>query len=575
MEIETPARNAGTFTHIKRKGRHILQLETVLMTIYYPSAFGSGAGKAPSGERSWSRETWLSRPRLQTAYGYGKVAGIGPLAVPFFVASSLFTKLPAYRNAPLAYHWPPEQNMITGGPSVKNSAGVPLSDGSTLPKFPLMMFSHGLGGSRTMYSAICGEIASYGFVVCSIEHRDGSSPRTIINHPKDKDKMAMQQTAIHAELDHSKLEEKRGYDAIDYLHSKNNHNDTLPQNSKGVDHELRNGQIDLRTAEIEEAYHVVCEIASGNGARIEEENLRQKGFKGSSSRGLRGIHWDEWKDRVHVQDVTMTGHSFGAATTVQVLRERERFPWVTQALIYDIWAAGVKVDKEPVDSDGDAQASPDTNDKPIPPVSPIEIPALAINSEAFTYWPYNFDFITNLIADCTRPSWHLTIRGTVHINQSDFPLLYPRLTSWLMKMTIHPLRALDVTVDASLEFLKLILPPDHAALIGRALQPPGLLDLERLDPAALTDDQLHRPATRWIAARLDLPHEMRFRTMRLFGKVKNRMILKHRRRGRTRGRILQCDELKEEVWMHCKPPEDKIREWKAQQEAEIRERGFN
>lgn len=42
-------------------------------------------------------------------------------------------------------------------------------------QFPVMVFSHGLGGMRTTYSYICADIASHGWVVAAIEHRDGSA----------------------------------------------------------------------------------------------------------------------------------------------------------------------------------------------------------------------------------------------------------------------------------------------------------------------------------------------------------------------------------------------------------------
>lgn len=52
------------------------------------------------------------------------------------------------------------------------------SEGSTegvirgeTPPFPVIVFSHGLGGMRTTYSGICCDLASHGYVVAAVEHR--------------------------------------------------------------------------------------------------------------------------------------------------------------------------------------------------------------------------------------------------------------------------------------------------------------------------------------------------------------------------------------------------------------------
>jgi len=113
--------------------------------------------------------------------------------------------------------------------------------------------------------------------------------------------------------------------------------DTSPNNDKGVDQELRGGQLDLRLAEIEEAYKVMNIINSGRGEEIVAKNMRQKGYKASSTHGLEGIDWSSWKDRVDTEYVVAAGHSFGAATVVDMLRHPERFKWVAQGIIYDIW----------------------------------------------------------------------------------------------------------------------------------------------------------------------------------------------------------------------------------------------
>lgn len=38
-------------------------------------------------------------------------------------------------------------------------------------KCPLLLFSHGLFGTRTCYSTICTHLASHGYIVAAIEHR--------------------------------------------------------------------------------------------------------------------------------------------------------------------------------------------------------------------------------------------------------------------------------------------------------------------------------------------------------------------------------------------------------------------
>lgn len=65
--------------------------------------------------------------------------------------SKFDAKIPVYRNAPL------------------------LSPGNE-KQWPLVLFSHGLGGSRTAYSQLCTEMAAAGKVVLAIEHRDGTAP---------------------------------------------------------------------------------------------------------------------------------------------------------------------------------------------------------------------------------------------------------------------------------------------------------------------------------------------------------------------------------------------------------------
>ncbi|KAF2813123.1 uncharacterized protein BDZ99DRAFT_438015 [Mytilinidion resinicola] len=535
MELEIPARHPQTFSHIKRHGHHILRLETVLITIYYPSAFGSGAGKDPSGNRKWSRQTWLPRPRIRTAQGYGKFASVGDIAVPFFAATTMFTKIPAFRNSRPATHWPPPDNFRSrhGPEKVKNREGPPPEGKGDEPTFPLMFFSHGLGGTRTMYSSLCGEFASYGFVVCAVEHRDGSGPRTFVNHAKEG-KGSLDDLEQNGHIDHCERQRKKGYDKVDYIFPKGNRWDTSPLNEKGPDKELRDAQTQLRLAELEEAYHILCQIRNGKGEDVARKNLRRKGYVGSSSRGLEGVDWDAWKGRFHTERCTVAGHSFGAATTIEVLRHADRFKHVEQGIIYDIWGAAINPPEED-------------------PCHRIHTPLLGINSEAFMYWPSNFSAVSSLIKesrDHGSPAWLTTVRGTVHVSQSDFSILYPATCSMLLKATANPKRALDLNISASLEFLKAVMGEQGGgkAILERCMLDEGLLRTEVTEE--LPEER--RPDDKWVAARLKIPHEFRTRLGAKFVRKERR------RRGKGSG------EVGDEIWMHVRTEKEEFEKWREQ-----------
>ncbi len=57
-------------------------------------------------------------------------------------------------------------------------------DQSTDPmKFPVIVFSHGLHSYRTLYSGICCDLASHGYIVAAIEHKDRSACLTLNRIP--------------------------------------------------------------------------------------------------------------------------------------------------------------------------------------------------------------------------------------------------------------------------------------------------------------------------------------------------------------------------------------------------------
>lgn len=274
-----------------------------------------------------------------------------------------------------------------------------------------------MGGSRTAYSSVCGEFASYGFIVCAVDHRDGSGARTLVNHTAEG-LGSRQEREVAGRLEHKLGAEKHMYDVVDFISPQNDPNDTSPGHQ--IDTELRLAQIEMRLAELEEAYSALETICAGEGKYLAEKNLRLKGAISASAQGLEGIEWTSWKDRFHLADVTMVGHSFGTATTVEVLRHQERFQWVSQGITCDIWSLALTAFQ-------------------LDPGHRIRVPLLGINSEAFMYWPDNFK-VAKAICEETRENgsqcWLMTIRGTVHISQSDFCILYPRKLTRAFKIAV-------------------------------------------------------------------------------------------------------------------------------------------
>lgn len=228
------------------------------------------------------------------------------------------------------------------------------------------------------------------------------------------------------------------------------------------------------------------------------------------------VSGEAWKGRFHIDQVTAMGHSFGAATTVGILREKSgegRFAYCAQGVIYDPWAAAIR--SEP----GSVQSKLDSSDKASAerPRSKVPIlrPTLCINSEAFAYWSSNFALVRQLISSAiseSAASWLLTIRGTVHLSQSDFAILYPRLCSMLLKMTAEPRRALDINVDATLEFLCRTLSKERTVHVRRVIgKGERILDMRPLEREDVEEADLHQPKDKWIAARLQIPHEAYWR----------------------------------------------------------------
>ena len=553
MDIEVPARQPRPVSTLKRDGKPVLRLDTVLMAVYYPADLRKGF-KAPDGSHVLHRVDWMPRPRMATGKGYAKMANLPELPVTAYLAcTTLFTKLPAFRNAELSCHWP-QDILRDQGPTGQRARHEEQEGRPSRPQFPVIIFSHGLGGSRLCYSGVCGELASFGFVVVAVEHRDGSCARTYVSLQNNEAAAEVESSTavLHTAEDEDTTAKERKkvsrrrrknlnpYYVVDYIRPQDNAQDTSPHNPRGVDVKLRSAQIDLRLAEIKEAYHVMSLINSGKGEEVAAMNMRKKGNVASSSVGLNGVLWDQWNDRLFMNNVTIMGHSFGGATTVQVCRD-DALTWIGQGVVLDAWGEGIP---EPGEH----------------PKEKLSKPIIAICSEAFMHWRANFDRVVafcNEAQDSGSLCWMLTLVGSTHLSMSDFAVLYPHWLSLIMKNMVHPVRAFYLAIATSLEFLNLTLPPEqtkYSMWIDERL-------LKSVEAPPLPDEPLrpdHAPDDKWVALRLKIPNEYPTRFRLWWHKQWRRATCSTTEDDDDLANLQDYGEA-EEVWTHLSPTPEQLK----------------
>jgi platelet-activating factor acetylhydrolase len=64
--------------------------------------------------------------------------------------------------------------------NVEGRTGLRIKTG--MGKLPMVVFTHGMAGMSQSYSHYLGSIASHGYLVAAVEHRDGSGPGTIVHY---------------------------------------------------------------------------------------------------------------------------------------------------------------------------------------------------------------------------------------------------------------------------------------------------------------------------------------------------------------------------------------------------------
>ncbi|KAI8488447.1 Platelet-activating factor acetylhydrolase, partial [Branchiostoma belcheri] len=181
-------------------------------------------------------------------------------------------------------------------PKVPAILNAPLLKQESPSKFPVIVFSHGMGGQRTTYTVVCLEMASRGYLVASIEHRDGSASATNVIRQEDDGKTS----------------------TVEWV-------PMIPK-PEGDEFPVRNKQVHQRADEMGHMLDLLVSIDQGSNIN----NLCNT-----------GMDLSQFKGKLDLDRVAAMGHSFGGATSLVSLYKDTRLKC---AVVLDGWM--LPVDRE-------------------------------------------------------------------------------------------------------------------------------------------------------------------------------------------------------------------------------------
>ncbi|KAH6604411.1 hypothetical protein Trco_007857 [Trichoderma cornu-damae] len=386
IDVEIPLERPRLISDavFRSNGEPAFEHKTTLFTVYYPVDKGARERKP--------RHDWVARPIRLTAAGYAKFARVDSFIVrPIFtfalwaVAGGI--TIPAKVDAPLL------------GTTATVKTGAEAADGDA-ERFPVMVFSHGDASSRTDYTNFVGELASRGYVVAAVEHRDGSCPGSLVRVGGQEDR----------ELLHFKEAELLSDPPMDAERYKQQ-------------------QLAFRDSEILETISILRAVNSGQGEDIFGRNSRSE-----------GSHLPSWAGRLDFGNLTIGGHSFGATGALRALRRAPS----------DVNPAVGGVILDPGKSSGPLNAV-------------VDVPLLIVHSDSWSKQPSafygrpHFDTVRDLALGVLQrtpslSSWFLTSLGTSHPSVSDAPLIEPLLLGWATGATLNAKEALKEYVRVTDDF---------------------------------------------------------------------------------------------------------------------------
>ena len=390
----------------------------MLFTLYYPATDDAVSTKA--------NHLWVPKPMALHAEGYARFAHINNAITNSIFTFGLWmlagsTQIPALVDVPIY----PDQANRYHDDSPGHQPNPALNS-----RFPVIVFSHGMASTGMSYTQYCGELASRGYIVAAIEHRDGSGPGSTVMTADGE------RNVYH--INPANLNREGGID--------------MPG--------LKKEQLAFRLAEVEETIRVLRKVDAGNGDVVFTTNQRGEGADLKS-----------WKGRLQMDSVTIAGHSYGATLALQALKNA---PSPNLPL-----TAGIALDP--------GKSSGPLNDD-------ISVPLLIIHSQSWSsvhsvfFDRPHFDVvreIAELVNHRGHSAWFMTSLGTTHPSVTDAPLIEPFLLSWSTGSTIDVKEGVQEYVKVTDEFERFLKDGERRVILGegemsKTFEKEGMLEkLER------------------------------------------------------------------------------------------------
>ncbi|KAI7530827.1 PAF acetylhydrolase [Hortaea werneckii] len=371
----------------KDSGKPAFEMQTVFFSLYYPAVKDYVSSKP--------HHLWIPKPIALHGEGYARFAHINN-----FFFNNIFTfglwALAGSTSIPAKVDVPLHGTVKYGNYETEH----PL-DEYGLPMFPVIVFSHGMASSRTGYTQYAAELASRGYIVAAIEHRDGSGPGSLIMYPDGTTKEWMH------------------FDAQDL--------DPQPETA-----EIKAMQLAMRQAEVEETVRVLREINDGAGSELFKSNPRQE-----------GTDLAEWRGRLNMDFMVVGGHSYGATLALQTLKGApcEERPFKGAVIL-----------------DPGKQSGPLNDDISIPTLI-VHSDSWSKKHTIFHGRPH-FEVVKELVQKVldqkNRFAWFMTSKGTTHPSITDAPLIEPTLLSWTTGATIPVREGVEQYVKVTDEFMRFL-----------------------------------------------------------------------------------------------------------------------